>query len=66
VNHDELAFIAELSSVNHDIARYIGRVLDVDRGLTEYSTALPAVELALAARLLAIGQALDAQATGRS
>jgi hypothetical protein len=66
VNHDELAFIAEVSSANQAIAVYIGRVLDVDGGCIEYRTALPELEQRLAARLLAIGQALQANATGRT
>ncbi|MBC6451006.1 hypothetical protein [Actinokineospora xionganensis] len=65
MNHDELAFLAEVSSVNQAIAVYIGRVLDIDGGRTEYSAALPEVEQQLAARLFAIAIALQANATGR-
>ncbi|MGH3876670.1 MAG: hypothetical protein ACRDSK_06485 [Actinophytocola sp.] len=65
MNHDELVLLAELSSVNQDMARYIGRVLDVDRGLTEFTTPLSEVERELGARLVAVGQALDAQARSR-
>jgi hypothetical protein len=66
VNHDELAFLAEVSSANQAIAVYIGRVLDIDGGRTEYSAALPEVEQQLAARLFAIAIALQANATGRT
>lgn len=65
MNHDALAFIAEVSSTNQAIAVYIGRVLDIDGGRTEYSAALPEVEQQLAARLFAVAQALQAKAVGR-
>jgi hypothetical protein len=65
MNHDELVLLAELSSVNQDVARYIGRVLDVDGGRTEFTAPLRDVEQELGARLVAIGQALDAQAQSR-
>jgi hypothetical protein len=65
MNHDELVIAAELSSVNQDVARYIGRVLDVDRGRTEFTTPLSDVERELGARLVAVGRALDAQARSR-
>ncbi len=64
MNHDELVRVAELSSVNQEVARYIGRVLDVDRGLTEFTTPLSEVERELGARLVAVGKALEAQAQG--
>lgn len=66
MNHDELAFLAEVSSANQAVAVYIGRVLDIDGGRTEYSAALPDVEQALAARLFAIAVALQAKAIGRT
>lgn len=62
MNHDELAFIAEVSSVNQAIAVYIGRVLDIDGGRVDYSTSIAEVERRLAARLFAIAQALQANA----
>jgi hypothetical protein len=66
VNHDELAFLAEVSSLNQAIAVYIGRVLDIDGGRTEYAATLPEVEQQLAARLFAVAVALQANAVGRS
>lgn len=65
VNHDELAFLAEVSKTNQAIAVYIGRMLDIDGGRTEYSATLTEVEHQLAARLFAIGHALAAKADGR-
>lgn len=56
--HDELVLLAQLASTNTRIANYIARVLDVDRGRTEYTTTLVEVERRLGANLLAIGQSL--------
>ncbi|MGQ0839095.1 hypothetical protein [Actinokineospora sp.] len=66
MNHDDLAFLAEVSKTNQSIAVYIGRVLDIDGGRTEYSATLAEVEQQLAARLFAIGHALEAKANGRA
>lgn len=65
MNHDELAFLAEVSSVNQALAVYIGRMLDVDGGRTEYSDSLAEVERGLATRLLALGQALEGPTPSR-
>jgi hypothetical protein len=62
MNHDELAFIAEVSSANQAVAVYLGRVLDIDGGRTEYRATIADVERRLAARLFAIAQALEANA----
>jgi hypothetical protein len=56
--HDELVLLAQLASTNTRIAKYIARVLDVDRGRTEFTTTLVEVERRLGADLLAIGQSL--------
>lgn len=66
MNHDELAFVAEMSKTNQAVAVYLGRVLDVDGGRTEFSTSLADVERLLADRLFAIAQALQANAIGRN
>lgn len=50
--HDELVLLAQLTSANTRIANYIARVLDLDRGRTEYTTTLLEVEREPSSRLL--------------
>lgn len=56
--HDELVLLAQLSSTNTRIANYVTRMLDLDRGRTEFTKTLVEVERELAQNLLAIGQSL--------
>jgi hypothetical protein len=58
VNHDELVLTAALAKVNQQIARYVLRVLDNDRGLTEYTVPLHEVQHSLGMQLVQVGQAL--------
>jgi len=62
--HDELVLVAELSSVNNQIARYVLRLLDADAGRREQVGA--ADECALGGRLVDLGYALQNRAVHRA
>jgi hypothetical protein len=62
--HDELVLVAELSSVNNQIARYVLRLLDADAGRREQVAV--ADECALGGRLVDLGYALQNRAVHRA
>lgn len=62
--HDELVLMAELSSVNNQIARFVLRLLDVDAGRAEPVSATD--EGRLGVRLVGIGRALQDRAVRRA
>jgi hypothetical protein len=62
--HDELVLVAELSSVNNQIARYVLRLLDADAGRQEQVPT--ADENALGGRLVDLGYALQNRAVRRA
>ncbi|HEU5469233.1 MAG TPA: hypothetical protein VFV67_01160 [Actinophytocola sp.] len=62
--HDELVLMAELSSVNNQIARYVLRLLDADAGRREPVSTLD--EGMLGSRLVDLGHALQDHAAERA
>jgi hypothetical protein len=62
--HDELVLMAELASVNNQIARFVLRLLDVDAGRKEQVSV--ADEAHLAGRLVDLGHALQDRAMHRA
>jgi hypothetical protein len=62
--HDELVLMAEMSSVNNHIARFVLRLLDADAGYQEQVSV--ADETYLAGRLVDLGHALQDRATRRA
>jgi hypothetical protein len=66
--HDELVLVAELASVNNQIARFVLRLLDADAGRREQVAT--GDEYCLGSRLVDLGHALQNRAahreTGRS
>lgn len=60
-DHDELVLLARLTSTNTQIANYVSRVLDLDRGSTEYTKSLAEVERELGKSLLAMGHSVMAR-----
>jgi hypothetical protein len=62
--HDELELMAELSSVNNQIARFVLRLLDADAGRTEQVSV--ADEGNLGVRLVDLGYALQDRAVFRA
>jgi hypothetical protein len=62
--HDELVLMAELSSVNNQIARFVLRLLDADAGYREPVSV--ADEAHLAGRLVDLGHALQDRALRRA
>lgn len=62
LGHDELMLLAQLSSTNTQIAHYIARVLNLDRGRIQHTRTLVEVERELAENLLAVGHSLLSQA----
>lgn len=62
--HDELVLVAELSSVNNQIARFVLRLLDTDAGRRQQISV--ADEAHLAGRLVDLGHALQDRATRRA
>lgn len=61
--HDELVLVAELASVNNQIARFVLRLLDADAGRREQVTV--GDEFNLGARLVDLGHALQDRAVYR-
>ncbi|HEY0450830.1 hypothetical protein [Actinophytocola sp.] len=61
--HDELVLVAELASVNNQIARFVLRLLDADAGRKEQVAA--ADESHLGGRLVDLGYALQNRAVHR-
>ena len=62
--HDELVLMAELSSVNNQIARFVLRLLDADAGAAEQVSV--ADEGGLGVRLVDLGYALQHRAVYRA
>lgn len=62
--HDELVLMAELSSVNRQIARFVLRLLDEDAGRREQVSV--AEEGGLGVRLVDLGYALQDRAVHRA
>jgi hypothetical protein len=62
--HDELELMAELSSVNNQIARFVLRLLDVDAGRREQISVTD--EGRLGVRLVDLGYALQDRAAIRA
>lgn len=62
--HDELVLVAELSSVNNQIARFVLRMLDVDARRREQIAV--ADECRLGGRLVNLGYALQDRAVHRA
>lgn len=62
--HDELVLVAELASVNNQIARFVLRLLDADAGRREQVAA--GDEDNLGGRLVDLGQALQDRAAYRA
>lgn len=62
--HDELVLMADLTSVNNQIARFVLRLLDADAGRREQVSA--ADEDNLGVRLVNLGYALQNRATHRA
>lgn len=62
--HDELVLMAELTSVNNQIARYVLRLLDADAGRREPVSV--ADEGGLGVRLADLGRALQDHAARRA
>jgi hypothetical protein len=62
--HDELVLMAELSSVNNQIARFVLRLLDADAGRREQVSV--ADEGTLGVRLVDLGYALQDRAVFRA
>lgn len=62
--HDELVLMAELASVNNQIARFVLRLLDVDAGRAEQVSV--ADEGNLGVRLVDLGYALQDRAVYRA
>lgn len=62
--HDELVLVAELASVNNQIARFVLRLLDADAGRREQLAA--GDEYSLGGRLVDLGQALQNRAAYRA
>jgi hypothetical protein len=62
--HDELELMAELSSVNNQIARFVLRLLDADAGRREQVSV--ADEGTLGVRLVDLGYALQDRAVFRA
>jgi hypothetical protein len=62
--HDELELMAELSSVNNQIGRFVLRLLDVDAGRREQVSV--ADEGRLGMRLVDLGYALQDRAADRA
>jgi hypothetical protein len=61
--HDELVLVAELASVNNQIARFVLRLLDADAGRREQVAACD--EYSLGCRLVDLGHALQNRADHR-
>ncbi len=61
--HDELVLVAELASVNNQIARFVLRLLDADAGRREEMAT--GDEYSLGGRLVDLGNALQNRATYR-
>jgi len=61
--HDELVLVAELASVNNQIARFVLRLLDADAGRRVEVAA--GDEYCLGGRLVDLGHALQNRATHR-
>lgn len=62
--HDELVLVAELSSVNNQIARFVLRLLDADAGRRQQISVVD--EAHLAGRLVDLGHALQDRANRRT
>ncbi|MPZ85416.1 MAG: hypothetical protein GEV28_35535 [Actinophytocola sp.] len=62
--HDELVLVAELASVNNQIARFVLRLLDADAGRKEQVAATD--ECHLGGRLVDLGYALQDRAVHRT
>lgn len=62
--HDELVLVAELASVNNQIARFVLRLLDADAGRREQLAA--GDEYSLGGRLVDLGHALQNRAAYRA
>jgi hypothetical protein len=62
--HDELVLVAELASVNNQIARFVLRLLDADAGRREQVAA--GDEYHLGGRLVDLGRALQDRAAYRA
>jgi len=62
--HDELVLMAEMSSVNNQIARFVLRLLDADAGRAEQVSV--ADEDNLGVRLVGLGHALQNRAVRRA
>ncbi len=62
--HDELVLVAELASVNNQIARFVLRLLDADAGRREQVAA--GDEYNLGGRLVDLGHALQNRAAYRA
>ncbi len=62
--HDELVLVAELASVNNQIARFVLRLLDADAGRREQIAA--GDEYHLGGRLVDLGHALQNRAAYRA
>jgi hypothetical protein len=62
--HDELVLVAELASVNNQIARFVLRLLDADAGRREHVAA--GDEYSLGGRLVDLGHALQNRAAYRA
>ncbi|HET9139944.1 hypothetical protein [Actinophytocola sp.] len=62
--HDELVLMAELSSVNNQIARFVLRLLDADAGRKEQVSVVD--EGRLGVRLVDLGHALQDRAAARA
>jgi hypothetical protein len=62
--HEELVLMAELSSVNNQIARFVLRLLDADAGRKEQVSVVD--EGRLGTRLVDLGQALQDRAAHRA
>jgi hypothetical protein len=61
--HDELVLVAELASVNNQIARFVLRLLDADAGRRDQVAA--GDEYSLGGRLVDLGHALQNRAAYR-
>jgi len=62
--HEELVLMAELSSVNNQIARFVLRLLDADAGRKEQVSVVDEGRLGM--RLVDLGQALQDRAAQRA
>jgi hypothetical protein len=62
--HDELELMAELSSVNNQIARFVLRLLDVDAGRAQHLSVADQGRLGI--RLVELGRAIQDHALHRA